>query len=137
MAARPVSPTVENPQVGTGNIIEVSKYRADMARMKSIELFLNRSGDLANTNDIHRALRSGLYAMHESGLDCSPLITLLDEASRLSPDTEGKSRKEALQLLEESPLIIPGVGATGIHAPEEELGRIGHLKRTIFGEPKQ
>lgn len=137
MAGRPISPTVENPQLSPGGVIEVAKYRADMARMKAIELFLNRSGDLANTTEVHRALRSGLFSMHEAGLDCRPLITLLDEASRISPDKDGKSRKEALQLLEESPLIIPGVGATGIHPPEEELGRLGHLKRTIMGNPQE
>jgi hypothetical protein len=138
MPARPVSPTVETQQQTnrTGGFLEAWRYKADMARSKAVEIFLNRSGDLANTTEVHRALRSGFYAMHEAGLDCSPLITLLDEASRLSPDKDGKSRKEALQLLEESPLIIPGVGATGIHAPDEEVGRAGHLKRAIFGNPQ-
>jgi hypothetical protein len=136
MPPRPVSPTTDTQQIRSGGVIEAWKFKADMARSRAVEIFLNRSGDLANTNDVHRALRSGFYAMHEAGLDCGPLITLLDEASRLSPDKEGKSRKEALQLLEESPLIIPGVGATGIHAPEEEVGRLQHLKRSILGNPK-
>ena len=137
MAARPVSPTAETPQqTRTAGIVEAWRYKADMARSKAVEVFLNRSGDLANTTEVHRALRSSFYAMHQAGLDCSPMIKLLDEVSRLSPDKEGKSRKEALQLLEESPVIIPGVGATGLHSTEDVVGRFGHLKRAIFGEPK-
>jgi hypothetical protein len=134
MAARPLPPTGTESGKPPGTL-QAWQFKADMARSKSIDFFMRHSGDLAHTTEIHRALRSGLFAMQESGFDCGPLLTLLDEASRLSPDQEGKSRKEILQLLEESPLIIPGVGATGIRQPDE-IGRIEHAKRMIFGEPK-
>jgi hypothetical protein len=105
-----------------------------MARWKTIEFFLGKSGDLANTTKLHRAMRSGLKAMHDSGFDSGPLIVLLDEASRLSPDENGQSRKQALQIMEDAPVIIPGVGST--YRDQEPPGRIEHLKRAIFGEPK-
>jgi hypothetical protein len=134
MAARePTVPANVEPSAG-GIAIEVSRYKADMARQKNIEYFLAKSGDLANTEPIHRALRAGCVALHAGGLDCSPIIAVLDEASRLSPDQDGKSRKEGLQLLEDSPVIIPGVGASGLR-PVEEVGRIEHLKRMVFGNP--
>ncbi len=135
MAARPASPSAE-PQKTGGGVLQAWQLKADLARFKVIERFLDKSGDLANTTDIHRTLRSGLIGMQESGFDCGPMIALLDEASRLSPDKEGKSRKEALQLLEESPIIIPGIGATGLHGPTEEVGRIEHLKRVFLGNPQ-
>ena len=135
MPAQPLPPAGQTGQQQTG-ILQAWKFKADMARQKNIELFMEKSGDLANTTDVHRALRSGLHSMREFGFACGPLISLLDEASRLSPDGEGKSRKEALQLLEESPLIIPGVGSTGIRQTEE-LGRLGHFKRAIFGNPQE
>ena len=118
----------------SGGIIEAWRYKADMARWKIVEFFLGKSGDLANTTRLHRAMRSGLFAMHRSGFDSGPLITLLDEASRLSPDENGQSRKQAIQIMEESPIIIPGVGST--HHEPEETGRVEHLKRAVFSEPK-
>jgi len=135
MPAQPLPPAGPTGQQQTGTL-QAWQFKADMARQKNIEFFMGKSGDLANTTDVHRALRSGLHAMRESGFACGPLISLLDEASRLSPDAQERSRKEALQLLEESPIIIPGVGSTGIR-PTEELGRIGHFKRAIFGNPQE
>lgn len=136
MAARPASPSsAGEPQKAEGNL-KAWQFKADLARIEVIERFLDKSGDLANTTDVHRALRSGLMGMDESGFDCGPMVALLDEASRLSPDKDGKSRKEALQLLEESPIIIPGIGATGLHGPTEEIGRIEHLKRVFLGNPQ-
>jgi hypothetical protein len=105
-----------------------------MAKWKLAELFFGKSGDLANTTKLHRAMRSGLYSMHKSGFDSGPLIALLDEASRLSPDDNGQSRKQILQLMEDSPVIIPGVGSS--YREPEETGRIEHVKRAIFGDPK-
>lgn len=134
MPARPDSPgggEVSGPQSRT---IEAWRYKADMARWKAVEFFFGKSGDLANTTKLHRAMRSGLKTMHESGMDCGPLIVLLDEVSRLSPDENGQSRKQALQIMEDTPVIIPGVGST--YRDQEQLGRIDHLKRAIFGEPR-
>lgn len=138
MAPRPDSAGTTPIQEGRGNsssgIIEAWRYKADMARWRVVEFFLGKSGDLANTTKLHRAMRSGLYAMHQSGFDSGPLIALLDEASRLSPDENGQSRKQALQLMEESPIVIPGVGSS--YREPEQTGRVEHLKRAVMGEPK-
>lgn len=134
MPPRPDSPGGNEASGGSSRIIEAWRYKADMARWKTIEFFLGKSGDLANTTKLHRAMRSGLKAMHDSGFDSGPLIVLLDEASRLSPDENGQSRKQALQIMEDAPVIIPGVGST--YRDQEPPGRIEHLKRAIFGEPK-
>jgi hypothetical protein len=135
MVARPPSTTIDAKTITTGQVLEAWRYKADLARFRVVEMFLDRSGDLANTTDVHRIMRSGLIGMQESGFDAGPMLALLDEGSRLSPDKDGKSRKEVLQLLEESPIIIPGIGATGLHAPIEEIGRFEHLKRMVLGNP--
>ena len=115
-------PATTEIQVSSGNEINVARYKAEMAREENKKYFLQHSGDLSNTNDVHRAMRSVLHAMHEAGMDCGSGIILLDEKSRLDPDKNGTSRKEAMQLLEEGAVIIPGVGSFGMHQPEPEPG---------------
>jgi hypothetical protein len=131
MPARQPTTPVKEVQGPVGSGIEPWRYKSDMAREKNKEYFLKHSGDLSNTNDTHRALRSGLHAMHAAGLDCGYGITLLDEKSRLQPDKDGASRTEAMQLMEEGAVIIPGVGSFGGHQPEPEPG---WLERNVWSK---
>jgi hypothetical protein len=138
MAARPLTPAAPG-EIHTGLSvpgIEAWRYKSDMYREKNKEYFLKHSGDLSNTNDVHRAMRSGLLAMHNKGLNCKSVIDLLDEKSRLQPDKDGESRKEAMQLMEEGAVIIPGVGSFGGRAPELEPGWFTRQWRKVWGEPK-
>jgi len=138
MTARPATPATPSEKVTSLTVqgIEAWRYKSDMAREKNKEYFLRHSGDLSNTNDVHRAMRSGLHAMRKVGFDCKAVIDLLDEKSRLQPDKDGESRKEAMQLMEEGAVIIPGVGSFGGHTPEPEPGWFERQKRRVFGEPK-
>lgn len=131
--ARPATTEI---QVNSGNEINVARYKAEMARESNKRYFLEHSGDLANTTEIHRLMRPVLYAMHDGGLDCGLGLTLLDETSRLSPDKDGVSRKEAMQLMEEGAVIIPGVGTFGGRQPEPEPSWFQRQKQRIFGGPK-
>ena len=85
-------PATTEIQVSSGNEINVARYKAEMAREENKKYFLQHSGDLSNTNDVHRAMRSVLHAMHEAGMDCGSGIILLDEKSRLDPDKNGPAR---------------------------------------------
>jgi|GEM_PF-4118939 hypothetical protein len=107
-----------------------------MARQKNIEGILNKSGHLSDVSEIHMSLRSEFETLQQFGIDVSPYLCAMDTLEKMSPDKRRLSKKEALQLVQDTPVLIPSVGTLPM-IPHEDIGRIAHMKRAIFGEPRK
>lgn len=108
---------------GNGGNQDRSTWNADLAHDKNVKEFMRHSGEFAITTNEFQALHGLMDGYIALGFNLSPVIKVFDSYERRTPDRNGGSRRDGLQLLTpKSNIIVPGLGQFGEAGAEKKEG---------------
>lgn len=129
--------SIKSPAPG-GPAPDRSSWNADLAHDKNVKEFMRKSGEFAITGNDFQALHGELDGLCALGLNMDPIRTVFDSYERRTPDRNGGSRRDGLQLLTpKSNIIVPGLGNFGTAGAEDKPGAISRFIGWLKGTDNQ
>jgi hypothetical protein len=135
MPAVPARPdTISSAKLNRPKPHDPAELNERLGRNKNIEHVLKEMSGMGGNTPIEFHDTYAIYKGLESlGLDVSAEITILEQKARISGDEGGKNKLQAVQLLEDKPVLFPGAG-TMYPTPEPTPGLIERGWNAITGK---
>jgi hypothetical protein len=123
----------KDSQTVKGHGLRPDELNPDLAHDKNLKEFMAHSGELAVTNNEFHAFYGIFEGLKKAGFDTTVLVNTFDGYQRLTPDLDGGSRRDILQLLAQPKLLVPGVGSFNPQEQEDKKGILTRIKEKLTG----